>query len=1500
MRRSSALRPLLAAAVFLSLLAVPASAAAPSATGLPAITGTARAGQVLTSTTGIFAGTAPLTYGRTWQRCDETGAACVPIAGASAATYTLAAADVGKTIRVAVLATNLEGSAGATSAPTAIVAPLAPPINGGLPAISGTVRDGQVLSATDGGWTGTAPITFTRLWQRCDVAGASCSGLTSAATRTLTSADVGATIRVEVTARNADGQGIATSAQTAVVDPAAPVNGALPAITGTARSGQTLTSSTPGTWTGTTPMTYARQWSRCDAGGGACAPVSGAVGLTYVLSDDDVGATIRVAITATNVLSAATASSLATATVGPRVAPQKTADPAITGAPVDGQVLTAADGSWTGTATITTARRWQRCGALGLDCADIASTATTLTLSSADVGSTFRTRVTATNPDGSTQALSATTAAVAPAVPSSTAAPAVSGTVKEGQLLSATPGTWKGTPAIATSYAWQRCSAGSCTTISGETAATYRVAAADVASTLRVMVTATNAGGATSVPSAQTATVAGGVPVSLALPDIAGALPRDGELYSATLGAWTGTAPLVHDRQWLRCNATGASCVPIVGEIAAGYRLTTADLGKTIRVDVTATNAFGATKAQSAPSPVILAAPPSAGTAPAIAGVLRDGQTLSASSTWSGTPPIALTWQWQRCDALAPTCADIAGAIATTYRLASPDIGSRIRIRVGALNAGGGGVATSDLAAAGDPAGLVAPDGPHATGAPLLTGAAVEGSTLTSGDGTFTGTVPMTRAIRWQRCDDAGAGCADIAGATGADRVLTAADRGATLRAVVTATNGTGSDAVASAPSAVVGLAPPRNLVAPSVAPDTALRDGATLTSTDGGWAGSQPLSLAYRWQRCTSATACADVAGASGTSYMLTTGDAGFTLRLVVTASNGAGSTSQPSAQTGIVGTNPPVSVLPPTIAGSARDGQSLTAVDGVWAGPVVFTTGYEWWRCDALGANCSIAPGATSSTLLLGPGDVGLTLRTRVVRTSPGGQTAVFSAQTAQVVAAPPVNVAAAHVTGGAAVGRTLTADPGGWTGTAPLQLAYQWRRCAPDGAACADIDGETGSTYAATAEDGATSLRVVVTATNAVGTASSTSAATLAVQTDPPAMLAAPRIVASAGPLAPGATLTADPGDWDGAQPISFAYAWSRCDAPATGCIAIAAATASTYAPVTADVGKRIVVTVTATNVVDATTAIADPTAAVLPEPPSNVTPPAVTAPAGIRAGARLVAATGVWNGATPLTYAVTWLRCDADGAACTVVAGASATSYTLTGDDVGRRMRARVAAANVTAEAAIESAPTAAIAAAAVVPPPPPAPVVTPAAPKPATPATTTTTTTAKPATGTTTTAKPATTTTKKKATTAATKTTTTTTTSKATTPTTKGSTRRPIAAVQRLRITPAGSVTLVLRCPRQAKRACGASGTIVAATSLGKVVAGTPLRFTIRPLSVPKGKTRTRSYKLTTEQRAVLAEPATIDFRVRLAAPAAPKRIDEVFVHTAVPQALRTPPPAAAE
>lgn len=95
------------------------------------------------------------------------------------------------------------------------------PKNTSLPTISGTAQQGQTLTADPGTWTGTQPITFTYQWRRCDAGGNACSNIVGAVdkTRTATVADVGKTLRVVVTAKNADGSTDATSAPTGKVAP---------------------------------------------------------------------------------------------------------------------------------------------------------------------------------------------------------------------------------------------------------------------------------------------------------------------------------------------------------------------------------------------------------------------------------------------------------------------------------------------------------------------------------------------------------------------------------------------------------------------------------------------------------------------------------------------------------------------------------------------------------------------------------------------------------------------------------------------------------------------------------------------------------------------------------------------------------------------------------------------------------------------------------------------------------------------------------------------------------------------------------------------------------------------------------------------------------------------------------------------------------------------------------------------------------------------------------
>ena len=75
--------------------------------------------------------------------------------------------------------------------------------------------------------------------------------------------------------------------------------------------------------------------------------------------------------------------------------------------------------------------------------------------------------------------------------------------------------------------------------------------------------------------------------------------------------------------------------------------------------------------------------PPSASDDPTITGTPREEHTLTADDgTWTGSGPITLTRQWQRCDAAGAGCVDIPGATGATYDLVAADVGSTIRVVV--------------------------------------------------------------------------------------------------------------------------------------------------------------------------------------------------------------------------------------------------------------------------------------------------------------------------------------------------------------------------------------------------------------------------------------------------------------------------------------------------------------------------------------------------------------------------------------------------------------------------------------------------------------------------------------------------------------------------------------------------------------------------------------------------------------------------------------------------
>jgi hypothetical protein len=197
----------------------------------------------------------------------------------------------------------------------------------------------------------------------------------------------------------------------------------------------------------------------------------------------------------------------------------------------------------------------------------------------------------------------ATTASAA--APANTTPPALTGTAKVGQTLTVSNGTWSGSPTGYT-YQWQRCtSTTSCTDVSGATAKTYVIHAADAGRTLRAVVTATNADGSSTANSNQSDTVAAsGGPVNTVQPSISGDAVVGGTL-TVDVGTWSG-APTSFTFQWLQCTGAGAACTPVPGATGKSYGVRLGDTFSSLRVDVTAKNAEGQTTRRSSKSDIVV------------------------------------------------------------------------------------------------------------------------------------------------------------------------------------------------------------------------------------------------------------------------------------------------------------------------------------------------------------------------------------------------------------------------------------------------------------------------------------------------------------------------------------------------------------------------------------------------------------------------------------------------------------------------------------------------------------------------------------------------------------------------------------------------------------------------------------------------------------------------------------------------------------------------------
>jgi len=204
-----------------------------------------------------------------------------------------------------------------------------------------------------------------------------------------------------------------------------PVLSTPPTVVGPAVAGRLL-AAVPGTWEGGKPVQFSYQWEQCDAAGGNCTTIAGAVGETYTPTSSDVGHALEAVVTATSAADSATAATAPTVAVAaagtaPSARPASLAPPQILGTAQVGQTLTSSVGTWSGSPQ-RFAYRWRRCSATGSACVAIShATLDRYTPTPDDIGSTLSLVVTATGAGGSATAAAQPTGVVvaAPLPPAS-------------------------------------------------------------------------------------------------------------------------------------------------------------------------------------------------------------------------------------------------------------------------------------------------------------------------------------------------------------------------------------------------------------------------------------------------------------------------------------------------------------------------------------------------------------------------------------------------------------------------------------------------------------------------------------------------------------------------------------------------------------------------------------------------------------------------------------------------------------------------------------------------------------------------------------------------------------------------------------------------------------------------------------------------------------------------------------------------------------------------
>jgi subtilisin family serine protease len=362
--------------------------------------------------------------------------------------------------------------------------------------------------------------------------------------------------------------------------------------------------------------------------------------------------------------------------------------------------LTTTAGTWNGAAAGTTTYAWYRCSSATAPSAAVpagcqvipTATSATYTVTIDDVGSFLSSAVSVSNNQGSVTQWSSASAAVNES-PSNTVPPRVIATdTNPDTVVSASDGTWRGTPSNEYTHQWYSCTAevlnasttrpAGCTAIDNATQSSFQLVGAFAGRYIVVETRAQNAatGNATISHFSASTTAVRGAPSFVSLTGLLTVSNQGANLapqflvssgmtsrLSVTPGTWTGYPSPTYTYLWFRCaSRTSISSILPDGCISTGstgntYAVTQADIGSYMAPAVTATNELGtATKYLAATaivgqSPQVTVRPAVTATSPRVGRA-----TAMTAGSWIGSPTPSITVQWYVC----------SGTVrATIYRL---------------------------------------------------------------------------------------------------------------------------------------------------------------------------------------------------------------------------------------------------------------------------------------------------------------------------------------------------------------------------------------------------------------------------------------------------------------------------------------------------------------------------------------------------------------------------------------------------------------------------------------------------------------------------------------------------------------------------------------------------------------------------------------------------------------------------------------------------------------